>query len=55
MKLTTFELEAERQSRFKEKKHALYGEGKITPEQMREILKSIEPEMEALRNFEYEE
>lgn len=55
MKLTDYELEAELQSRFKEKKHSLYGEDKITPEQMREILKSIEPEMEALRNFEYAE
>lgn len=55
MKLTKYELEAERQYRFNERAGMMYEGRPLTAEQMAEIERLIEPEMEALRNFEYEE
>lgn len=56
MKLNPYELEAERQYRFDERMGQLHPDhkGPPTAEQKVEIDKLIEPDMEALRNFEYE-
>lgn len=58
MKLTKYELEAERRYRFTEAAKKLFGceyGDVLTAEQITEIDKLIEPDMEALRKFEYEE
>jgi len=54
MKLNEYELEAERQYRFTERAHKEYGLATLTDEQKARIDKLIEPDMEALRKFEYD-
>ncbi len=57
MKLTKYELEAERQYRLHERLATMFPDlvGKPTKEQLAAVMAVVEPEMEALRNFEYEE
>lgn len=57
MKLNQYELEAERQYRVHERIGIMFPDhvGKPTKEQLAAVMVFVEPEMEALRNFEYEE
>lgn len=56
MKLNKYELEAERQYRVQERIGIMFPDlvGKPTKEQLAAVMVEVEPEMEALRNFEYD-